>query len=338
MASLQQRLRDPKVIKLAALATAILAISIGVGISLGGRDKNSSSSSDALGKYASGQVGEIIEADSEATNYARYYGNGYTDYASSSSSNIGTTIRGSGIDNAGDWDDDGWSNEGGIATSKCDKGSSSSASKAAKSEGRTRRLGEASSWSSSSVWSPSSSGGITSVSKTTSMSKSEKSVGTTSVATSKSAKSESVSEEEEEDVDCDTTTEVVVTSKASKAVSEASSKSSKTKSSKVIPESSSKSTTPPATVSDAWERSPPATASNVWGSSPTSSPTQSIAPTPSGTRLESLAPVQTSLSVSLPTAIVLNFSAQRALIPRSLATDLICTMALFIAAFTNSHL
>lgn len=109
MAALQQRL-DPKLIKLAALATAILAISIGVGVSLGGLGRNSvsSSSEDALGKYASGKVGEIIEPDSETTNVARYYGNGYTDYTSATT----TTIRGSsGIDNSGDWNDDGWSSE-----------------------------------------------------------------------------------------------------------------------------------------------------------------------------------------------------------------------------------
>jgi hypothetical protein len=292
MVTLQQRLRDPKLIKLAVLATAILAISIGIGVSVGGRGRSSvsSSSEDALGKYASGKVGEIIEPDSETTNVARYYGNGYTDYTSATT----TTIRGgSGIDNAGDWSDDGWSSEGGMksstTTSKCDKGGSytgvevSSSAKAGKTEGRTRRLGSA--WASSSVWSPS--GGVKAGSTTTSMSKSEKTVKTTGSAISKSEKTEEVSEETilYEDVDCETTVEVVVASKAS------SSKALKTKSSKVKKESSAKGTS--ATVASSWERSPPADVSNVWGSSPITSPA------PTSSRLESLAPVQASSSVSL---------------------------------------
>jgi hypothetical protein len=291
MVTLQQRLRDPKLIKLAALATAILAISIGIGVSVGGRGSYSvSSSSDALGKYASGKVGEIIEPDSETTNVARYYGNGYTDYTSATTTT--TTRGGSDIDNAGYWNDDGWSSEGEMksstTTSKCDKGGShagvevSSSAKAGKTEGRTRRLGGGSAWaSSSSVWSPS--GGVKTGSATTSMSKSEKTVKTTGSAMSKSEKTVQVSDETiwYENVDCETTVEVVVASKAS------SSKALKTKSSKVKKESSAKSTS--ATVASSWERSPPTDVSNVWATSPT----------PTTSRLESLAPAQTSNSVSL---------------------------------------
>ncbi len=294
MVTLQQRLREPNLIKLAALATAILAISIGVGVSLGGPGRNSisSSSDDALGKYASGKVGEFIEPDSETTNVARYYGNGYTDYTSTTT----TTIRGSsGIDNAGDWNDNGWSSEGGMesstTTSKCDKEGSyvgvevSSSAKSGKTEGRTRRLGGGSAWASGNVWSPS--GGVKTGSATTSVSKSKKTAKTSGSAMSKSKKTVEVTAETilYEDVDCETTVEVVVASKAS------SSKPSKTKTSKVKKEFSAKSTS--ATVASAWERSPPAVVSSVWGSSPTTSPAPTI------TRLESLAPVQTSSSVSL---------------------------------------
>ena len=293
MTTLQERLRDPKRIKIAALATAILAISIGVGVSLGGRGKSavSSSSESALGSYASGKVGEIIEPSSEATNYARYYGNGYTDYASSTT----TTIRGSsGINNEGDWDDDGWSSGGGVksstTTSKCDKvtssaGSEASSSAKAEKAGRARRLGGGSLWESS-AWS--SSGGVTS-SSTTSVGKAEKTAGTTSSAMGKSEKSVEVSGEIDlyEDEDCGTTTAVVVSS------SGVSSKSSKTKSSKAKQNSSAKTTSTTVSNENAWERSP-TTASNVWGSTvtieSTTSPAPSAASTSSVTQLESLPP------------------------------------------------
>ncbi len=88
MTTLQQRLRHPKLIKFAALATAILAVSIGIGVGISGRGRDSKSSSLATEKNAAVGYASVGSATSnedhldalseipDSSNFARYYGDG----------------------------------------------------------------------------------------------------------------------------------------------------------------------------------------------------------------------------------------------------------------------